>query len=246
MTAGIQYEVPEIQPPDLAALLKAEMTDAVRAHESRRPRSTQVAIGPSELGNPCDRKLALKSQGHDGGAGTLGPSPDPWAAVIGTSIHSYLESVFRELDWLTEQRVEIAPGILGTADLYHRDTVIDHKVPADTTIDKVRKGIISETYKVQVQTYGYGFARVGYDVENVAIAFWPRGKGAWLGGVEIWTDTYRPEVATAALERWYEIVNAAIQLDLGEHLERAELFATADGPCSWCPFLNNLCKGHRK
>ena len=240
--------MPAVEEPDLAAVLKRDLTEAVREYEAASPRSTQVAIGASELGNPCDRALALKSLGYTGD-----DRSDPWARIIGTAVHFYLEKVYSALGWVTERRVEVAPGIKGTADLYRRNTVIDHKVPADTTMAKVKKGVISETYKVQVQAYGVGFASLGYVVENVAIAFWPRGRGAWLGGLEVWTDVFRPEIVTAALNRWYAIANAAIELDLEHHPARAELIATADGPCNWCPFHDVTgrapapsCKGHGK
>lgn len=247
----------EIQAPDLASALKEKMTGAVRDYYASRPRSQQVAIGPSQLGNPCDRQLALKSLGY--GERGQGLKSDPWTAFIGTSVHAGLESVYQwhnetnPGNWIIEQRVEIAPGISGTADLFHDGTVIDHKIAAEATMTKARKGIVSETYRVQLQAYGYGFTRAGYDVANVAIAFWPRGTGAWLGGLEIVSFPYEADVTERALTRWYTLVNAAIDLDLEHVPERAQLLPTADGPCTWCPFFDFTgrapapsCKGHKR
>lgn len=260
-----------IQPPDLAAILKAKLTNAVRDYSEHEPRSQQVAIGASEIGNPCDRALALKSLGYEGGGGNAN---DPWAAFIGTAVHYKLEKVFQHANtlhsmsdaaidyphvsrypWKVETRVELAPGIRGTADLYDVETrtVIDHKVPADAVMKKALKEDVSATYFVQIQAYGYGFARLGYSVSNVAIAFWPRGTGAWLGALHVVTYPYDESVVTSALERWYALVNAAIELDLESHPERANLLATADAPCRWCPFFDMTgratqpsCKGHGK
>lgn len=254
-----------IAPPNLNAKIKKKLTDAVREYAANEPRSRQSAIGCSEIGSPCDRQLALKSLGFPAIS-----HPDPWTSIIGTAVHSYLEKVY-EADnakhdvpaWNVEMRVEIAPNIQGKCDLYDTEykTVIDHKVPADSGIDKVRKGHISGTYLVQAQCYGYGFARQGFDVEYVALAFWPRGKGAWLGGLEVISYPYDESVVHRALERWNQIAVAAIELDLESFPERAQLLATADGPCSWCGFHNlnpsrvytddegralPTCAGHKK
>lgn len=257
-----------IQEPKLEARLKEKLTQVVRDYAERAPRSAQVAIGASEIGNPCDRALALKSLGYS----TVNRR-DPWATCIGTAVHTYLENAFLaadsaafkaglELPFRVETRVEVCTGVKGTADLYDVETatVIDHKVPGDYSLGKVRKGNISDTYRVQVQCYGYGLAARGYDVNHVAIAFWPRGNGASLSGLEIVAWDYDPGVVTDAIARWHSLTLAAIELDLEQHPERANLLATADAPCTWCPFFNPSgarktdatgeplpsCAGHRK
>lgn len=250
-----------IEPVDINEYLKQKLTDAVRTFAANRPRSKQTAIGPSELGNPCDRALALKSLGYRGHGVSL--PKDPWAAFIGTSVHAELEKVYvtenvinePEGNWIVEQRVEIAPGITGMADLYdsETETVIDHKIVADTVYKKAVAGDISETYFVQVQSYGYGFEAAGFPVKHVAIAFWPRGTGAHLGGLHLALWPYDVNVVQQALTRWYSLVGAAIDLDLEHFPQRAQLLATADAPCSWCPFFDYTgrsavqpsCKGHK-
>lgn len=235
-----------IQEPKLEARLKEKLTQVVREYATRAPRSAQVAIGASEIGNPCDRALALRSLGYS----TVNKR-DPWATCIGTAVHSYLENAFLAADsaafragqgvpFKVETSVEVCTGVKGTADLYDVETatVIDHKVPGDYTLGKVRKGNISETYRIQIQCYGAGFARLGYDVRNVAVAFWPRGNGASLAGLEIVAYEFDPEVVAAAVARWHALTLAAIELDLEGHPERASLLATADAPCNWCPFFN--------
>lgn len=264
--------VPEIRQPgstgrkdDLASILKTELTDAVRDYCNSEPRSQQAAIGASEIGSPCDRQLALKSLGYDNGGKKR---DDPWAAFIGTAVHKKLEDVFTKANvrfhavdafagqpWKVETRVEFAPGLRGTGDLYsyRHKTVIDHKVPADSTMAKARNDHISPTYSVQVDCYGLGFEKAGFDVENVAIAYWPRGTGAVLSKLHIWTRPYDRANAEAAVKRWLNIVNAAIELDLERFPERNKLFATADAPCKWCPFFDYTgrregvnCPGHKK
>jgi hypothetical protein len=255
---------------DLASVLKGELIDAVRDYCDNEPRSQQRTIGASEIGSPCDRQLALKSLGYDGGGSKR---DDPWAAFIGTAVHKKLEDVFEFANvrfirdcstpvytpghgpWKIETRVEFAPGLKGTGDLfsYNHRTVIDHKVPADATMKKAVSENISPTYNVQVDCYGLGFERAGYDVENVAIAYWPRGTGAVLNKLHIYVRPYDRANAEAAVKRWLDIVNAAIELDLERYPERRNLFATADAPCKWCPFFDWTgrregvnCNGHKK
>lgn len=255
-----------IQEPDLAAFLKTKLTSTVSRFAARQPRQRQTAIGASELGNPCDRALAWKSLGFTGDAAVN--RQDPWAAFLGTAVHARLEKVFHEdnvqnddvhftVNWHIETSVELAPGIRGTADLYdvETQTVIDHKVPADSVYKKAVAGDINPTYYVQIQAYGYGFAAAGFDVKNVAIAFWPRGTGARLSALHVVTWPYDRAVTENALNRWYALVGAAIDLDLEHYPQRGTLLATADGPCRWCPFFDLTgnrpaqgmpsCKGHK-
>ncbi len=266
MTLEIRQPVTALKTTDRAERIKRKLIGAVRDYCDSEPRTQQVAIGASEIGSPCDRQLALKSLGYSEGRRKR---DDPWAAFIGTAVHAKLEQVFikanmkflsgavtgSHVPWKVETKVEFAPGLRGTGDLYSYEdgAVIDHKVPADSTMNKARREKISPTYEVQVQCYGLGFERAGYDVREVAISFWPRGTGATLEGVHVWADDYKPEIAHAAVKRWLDIVNAAIELDLERFPERRSLFATADAPCKWCPFWDYTgrregvnCKGHRK
>lgn len=260
--------IQQVETP-LADRLKGKLTSAVRRYAGNMPRSRQSAIGASEIGSPCDRQLALKSLGYE-----QVNSGDPWAAFMGTAVHFKLEQVFntenaiaRDADnqfrlpgaftepWRVETRVQIAPGIKGTADLYDVEecTVIDHKVPGDATMDKARRDRVSETYRVQAHCYGYGFEQAGYDVKHVAIAYWPRGKGSILNNVHVWTEPYDAAVARDAIARYLTIVNAAIELDVEQYPDRVSLFATADAPCTWCPFFKykqptggGKCGGHKR
>ena len=55
------------------------------------PRSQQVYIGPSEVGQECTRKLAYKLLDWEKVNETGGGN---WAAQIGSAIHSHLEGIF--------------------------------------------------------------------------------------------------------------------------------------------------------
>jgi hypothetical protein len=118
-----------------------ELRGIVTRYASRLPRSVQRHLGPSELGHPCDRQVVAKMAG----AKVTNNVADPWAAVVGTSIHAFLAGAFdwdnqhnAYLRWLTEARVTPDPGPdehPGTADLYDTFTrsVVDHKGIAVST-----------------------------------------------------------------------------------------------------------------
>jgi len=267
--AVVDTPLPLVEPIDRATAHKQRLIGVVRRYADRSPRSQQTTLGASEIGTPCDRQLALKAVG----APTSTLPRDKWAAAVGTAVHAYLEKAFladnaraeAEQDWdgggwLTERAVDVGAGIGGTADLYEDRTVTDHKIVGDDTLAKVRACTcrpdddacphISTTYKVQAQLYGRGFVLAGWPVEQVAIAFWPRGNGAVLSKLHVWMDDYRPDVADRAIDRWQSILAAVLELDVEHHLDRAGLFATADAPCAWCPYFGpdrtgGSCTGHR-
>ena len=68
------------------------LVNRVKEYATFSPRSRQTTIGISELGHPCARRLAYK---------TLGVEPtntdhDSWPAIVGTSVHAYLERAFKK------------------------------------------------------------------------------------------------------------------------------------------------------
>lgn len=74
-----------IDDPD-GTLTEQAYVEAIRHAIANHPRSLQRAIGPSEVGIECDRRLAYKLLGHperDGG--------DGWLPTVGTGVHSWLE-----------------------------------------------------------------------------------------------------------------------------------------------------------
>src|SRR5207249_3035326 len=104
----------------------------------------------------------------------------------------------------------------------------------------------SDTYRVQVHTYGYGARLRGEEIEHVAIVGWPREAGS-IKGLHVWTEPYDESIAIEALARVDRIAE-----EVQEHAEAfaplaiAAVFPTADD-CRFCPFAtktNQGCKGH--
>jgi LAGLIDADG DNA endonuclease family protein len=124
-----------------------ELRDVVTRYAARLPRNVQRHLGPSELGHRCDRQLVGKMAGVSFGPGAGNMLHDPWASIVGTAIHAFLDDAFkwesrRNGDrWVSEARVTPDPGAAsphpGTADLYDKATrtLADHKgVALDTRI----------------------------------------------------------------------------------------------------------------
>lgn len=214
------------------------MIDELRQHiidrETRRPRATQTAIGISEIGNPCSRRHAYKLAGTP----KVNTGGDPWASIIGTAVHKYLDDAFTStVDWITDQRVTIptpagAP-LTGTLDLYHCDsgTIIDHKVVGNTSLQRMRKNGPGDQYRTQVHLYGLGMQLAGYTVNTVAIMAWPRTgmlKDAWY-----WSEPYDPDLCEKALARLDSLqqVTALFGVDAPAHIPATEAH------CLYCPWF---------
>jgi len=128
-----------------------ELREVVVRYADRLPRNVQRHLGPSELGHLCDRQLVGKMAGVSLGTAGTNRMHDPWASIVGTAIHAFLEEAFKweserlieeirkaapvdqELPWnqpsprwYTEKRVTPDPGSQmphpGTADLYDAAT----------------------------------------------------------------------------------------------------------------------------
>ena len=217
------------------------LTSAVEAYESQTDRSMQRALGPSEIGDPCVRKLAHKLAGTR----VHNPDGDPWKRFMGTAGHARLADVY-EWDarrshtpaWLAERRVTVGDsGLSGTADLFADGTVIDHKIVGSGPQRKYRTLGPGDQYRKQVHLYGRGFERDGHEVRRVAIAFWLRD-GA-LRDLYVWSEPYDRAVADAALHRVDQITEMVRVGAFDVHPERFALLPSAPGwLCKWCPFYS--------
>ena len=227
------------------------IADLIAGHDQNRPRSKQRAIGPSQIGGPCPRRLGYQIAGVPE-VNQCGLNLAPW---IGTAAHEQMAKVLEaHPDWRSEMVVTIpdtehlsgtGQPIRGTADAYHAPskTVVDWKFTADSTINNTRlRGEPDLAYSTQVQLYAYGLTRTGVPVNDVAVVFLPRSGNPRQ--MHVWTAPYDEQIAQAALERL-----ASIRL-LAEQGMFAEL-PTAQYFCESCPWylpastrLDEACPGH--
>jgi hypothetical protein len=236
-------EFAQLGPDPLAMALKQELSEIIVWNEQSSPRSQQKALGPSELGDPCDRRIAYKIAG----TAAVNIWSDPWPAIVGTAIHDWLETAINRYQrtvgdrgWRTELRVSPDPMVRGRSDVFNDWThlVVDHKTTSADKMRKLHKGQPPPPgYIAQVHLYGLGHERAGREVRNVALIFYPRS--GWLDDAFVWHEPYNRDIALDALERMYRIGFQLVDLDIEEHPERFQLITASPGDnCVWCPFFS--------
>lgn len=237
-----------------------EIINMVREYDASRPRSMQKHLGPSEIGAPCDRQLAMKLAGLP----EINQVADPWFPIVGSAVHEWMAKMAEWYNdvylgrahdprFIVENRVkaEARDGgytTSGSTDLYDVDykRVVDWKIVGTTTMRKIEKGDaprerIGDQYYVQGMTYGKGWVQAGYEVKSVLIAFLPRSN--FLNKMKLVEMPFDPEAADRAQARV-----AAID-SLRQFIKPHEF--PAGGCTVWCPFYRpsfplgeTSCPGH--
>lgn len=232
----------------------AEMRDVLTALDADRPRSRQTSLGPSELGTPCQRQIGMKLAG-------LPRQPEdkrpPWAPMQGTAMHVLMEEALRfhnaqlgRQRWIVEERLVIDPGlppeidpICGHGDAFDTDwaTVVDWKYVGVTTLREVKRKtipneqLVKPDYRVQAHLYGYGHERAGREVRWVRLVFLARSHD-YADSTE-WTERYDPDIAIAAIARYYATLDLINSLQLTANPVLWAATPAAPGKsCDWCPF----------
>lgn len=226
--------------------------------EASRPRTMQKALGPSELGTPCQAQIARKLMGSP-----RVPVTEPtWAPWQGTCIHAGMEDVlaFHNAQlgyqrWLPEDRLTVDDGdptygidpIAGSGDAFDLDTctVVDWKYVGKTALEKLDRGLrmgkppweqVSPEYRVQAHLYGYGHARKGRTVKWVRLVLLARDYQ--YDKSREWTEAYNPDIAMMAIHRYYQTHDLVAELGVAKNPEAITQVPTAASrdACKWCPF----------
>ena len=178
---------------------KKLLLDALRAGDAKRSRSTQVQIGPSEVGG-CRRKVWYR----------LNDQPETndgelkLAAIMGTAIHAEIERALADNpDVLIETEVEYN-GMKAHIDAFVPSTgdVIDWK----TSKIKNLGYFPSTQQRWQVQLYGYLLAKNGYAVNRVSLVAIARDGDE--RDIKVHTEPYDEAMALDALG-WLAVVKEA-------------------------------------
>ncbi|MEU6674843.1 hypothetical protein [Streptomyces sp. NPDC046925] len=206
-------------------------------------RGAQATLGPSEIGTPCDRQLAMSLLRIP----AVNPGGDGWAAFKGTAVHEALAGMFQWADGGTGRfavevplkfPTELVPR--GTTDLLDRILFMidDHKIQGRWSQEQLRTKGMTPKQRVQLHVYGYGARLQGERVDQVALLSWPMESSS-LDDMYAVIEPYDPAVARDALARVDKIAEATQGLSTGENaipaLEVASYFAVADD-CRYCPF----------
>jgi hypothetical protein len=233
-----------------------ELHPVLIGYDISRPRSMQLALGPSELGTPCQQQMARKLVGAP-----KRPITEPlWAPWQGTQMHRGMEDVIAYWNtqlgrerWLAEDRLEIeapigdADGIAGSGDAFDVDhaMVVDWKYTGTTALNKLRAAIragkspreqVSQEYRVQTHLYGRGHERKGRPVRWVRLVLLARS-WQYRDSAE-WTEAYNPDLAIWAVDRYWQTVDlvAALGLPANRDAITAVPASPSKDACAWCPF----------
>lgn len=235
---------PTLDCPDV---LFAELIDELRYAMDNTARTLQAWIGPSEIGDPCDRALIHKLAMDPEPARPAG-KPDGWRARVGSAIHAQNEEVFTNPSlpglagrWIVETEVDVGDidgrPVTGHCDLFDTaaGAVWDWKTKSRSRLDaelrNVRMGRgVSQTYRVQQHLYGRGMVRLGHRVTRVGLVFLPRDGN--LRDAGYWSEPYDESIAVAALQRCTGL--AQLTALLGQDAALA-MFPPCQGEyCDWC------------
>jgi hypothetical protein len=233
-----------IEPP-LPPSTLADVGEALMRFEASRPRTVQTTLGPSELGTPCPRQIALKLAGVQ-----RHPRGLPWAPMCGTAVHSLMEEVLTAENarlgrerWVLEQKVHLDDELSGHGDAYDSDhaLVVDWKYTGTTARRKAARRsvpnaeLVSVEYRTQAHLYGLGHRNAGRPVRFVRLVLLARSHD-YSESVE-WTEPYREDIALDAMTRFYWIRDIVTNMDGANHPERLDVVEAVPGDaCTWCPF----------
>lgn len=194
---------------DLAKQITVMLKEIFYQHTNRMKRSVQETLGPSQIGTPCDRRIAM----HLLGMAPVNPGGDNWASFKGTWVHAGLAEMFDWADagkgrFVTEMKVKFPNAVVphGTADLLDRVLFMidDHKVMSQWSLDKLKRQGPSLTYQIQLHAYAFGARLRGEKIEYVALIGWPADKTN-LDDLYVWVTKYDPDIARKALARAEQI-----------------------------------------
>lgn len=248
-------------PRDPSVVLCDELKGVLRRKWKLHPRSQQKAIGPSEVGHPCPRRLASTLLQFP----RINPEFDPLPAWLGTAGHAKFEeaveydnaqiieaakrNAFGENNpkathvegqevgrWLSERRVTIRSDLAGTCDLFDTwtGTVIDLKFPGESRMRKYKKEGPSPEYRIQAHAYGRGYRNEGFEVNRVGIWFIPRG--GMLASSFVWSEPYDDSIVDAMLDKLDNLTIALDELQVEQNPERLAHIPKVAHDCVFCPF----------
>ena len=189
---------------------KQLLLDALKSKDASKSRSTQVQIGPSELGG-CRRKVWYRLNNQP----ETNTSELKLAAIMGTAIHTEIEKALSDnKDVVLESEVE-HNGMKAHIDCWIPSTgdVIDWK-----TVKKQNLSYFpTQQQRWQVQVYGYLIDKSGTgkprNVSLVAIA-----RDGDERDVKVHTEPYNESMAVDALN-WLEGVKASATIPVPERDE---------------------------
>lgn len=237
-----QKDAKKVIPMEGTALeIAASVKEMFHGYSNRQERSQQATLGPSEIGSPCDRRLAMSLLRLP----PVNPGGDNWAAFVGTCTHAGLAEM---LVWADAGSGRYAPELpltfpsehvpFGTTDLVdrRRECVMDWKVMGSWSLNKLRTEGPGPTYRVQAHTYALGAKLAGEAVKGVAVVGMPR-EASSLDDMYVWYEPYQPKLAQDAIARVDRIAELVISNgDPDADGMTAHNFPIDNSDCKYCPY----------
>jgi hypothetical protein len=191
-----------------------------------RPRTLQREVGPSNLGEECERQLGYMSVE----ASRVNFS-DPLKANIGTAFHALLAEILshRGERYLVEAKVAYR-GISGSVDLFDRyyGRVIDFKTTGLSKVKARRRTGAPKGHLIQGNMYGAGLTEMGESVRSITMLYIPTD--GTLDDVFASTTPFDIGMADAAIDRLADIERKAREVG------PESLTAKPSALCGWCSF----------
>jgi hypothetical protein len=224
--------------------LKKLVQRIIRSTDANSPRSLQKLLGPSEVGEECERKIAYQILDVP----TKNRLRDPWPAIQGTAVHHWMEKAvkawpvnnpalspkFGGMHWETEMRVAANEIVSGSSDVYDHVNfrVIDWKTASTEYMKKYIAQGPPRKYIIQINLYGLGHENAGRQVKDLALVFLARG--GRLSDTYVWRDVYRREIAEEALARLEGIGDMLL-----DGTAPQDFPAHPSDDCGFCPWFSS-------
>ena len=190
--------------------IKELLVKSLHEKENKRGRSTQVQIGPSELGG-CRRKVWYRLNNQP----ETNDNEIKLAAIMGTAIHAAIENALADnQDVLLEKTVEY-DGMKAHVDCFIPSTgdVVDWK----TTKVKNLSYFPSQQQRWQVQVYGYLISKSGLGkVQTVNLVAIPRDGDE--RDILVHSEPYDEAIALEAMN-WLAAIRTATEAPAPERHE---------------------------
>ena len=192
----------------------------VRDWDATRPRSTQAAVGWSEVGG-CRAHIAYRLDGT-----WASDEPDNWAAVRGTAVHGLLEQILGSRPGIRTEITTSYRGIPGHADLIvDEDSVTDHKTTSLANSKRwAENHSLLRQKRIQVHGYAAGLVNDGVLPRTCTVRLLVIPVDGTFADWWAFEEPYDQALADEGVERLDEVRE---RMAAGESLPR-------DMPYQWC------------
>lgn len=201
----------------------------VRDFDATRPRSTQVRVGWSEVGD-CRAYLGFRLDG-------AWPSDetDSWGAQRGTAIHEYLQAILTGPGVRTEVDTEYR-GIPGHADLVDTVSVTDIKTTklANAKLWAADHSLLRPK-RIQAHGYAAGLVDAGELPADATVRLLVVPVDGTFADWWVWEEPFDRSLADEGADRLEEVRQ---RMAVGERLPKDKPYAYC---ADWCEFFS-LCR----